>query len=257
MAELRPRPDVPAGVRKLPTRPSSAGGAVASRETVRDAATPEPMPPPGPGSWVVCAGAPAAPPPRPSLQPLAPERYRIQFTVGREAYETLRRVQDLLRREIPDGDPGAIFERALGLLLEDVARKKVAATPAPRPPREATKGSRHIPAHVKRAVWIRDGDRCAFVARGGRRCGERALLEFHHRLPYALDGAPTAANTALRCRTHNAYEAEIDFGFRGPRARSETRTRIDTSRGGRMSLTAPARRNPTIAPRLVTAASDG
>lgn len=50
------------------------------------------------------------------LKPLAPERYKIQFTVGREAYEQLRRAQDLLRHTIPDGDPGAIFERALSLL---------------------------------------------------------------------------------------------------------------------------------------------
>ena len=63
---------------------------------------------------------------------LAPERYRVQFTVGEATHEKLRRVQDLLRREIPDGDPAAIFDRALTLLLEDVARKKLAATSKPK-----------------------------------------------------------------------------------------------------------------------------
>jgi len=45
--------------------------------------------------------------------PLAPERYKVQFTVGRQTHDKLRRAQDLLRHSIPDGDPAAIFERAV------------------------------------------------------------------------------------------------------------------------------------------------
>jgi hypothetical protein len=60
---------------------------------------------------------------RPEVSPLAPERYRVQFTIGGETHEKLRRAQDLLRREVPDGDPGAIFDRALTLLLDEVARR--------------------------------------------------------------------------------------------------------------------------------------
>jgi hypothetical protein len=145
------------------------------------------------------------------VTPLAPERYR-QFTVGEATHEKLRRVQDLLRREIPDGDPGAIFDRALTLLLEDVARKKVALTSQPRNGRAAATRSRHIPARVKRAVWLRDGGRCAFVASAGRRCNERAFLEFHHREPYAIGGEASVANISLRCRQHNDYEAALAFG---------------------------------------------
>jgi hypothetical protein len=65
---------------------------------------------------------------RPTMIPLTPERYRLQFTVSGATQEKLRRLQDLLRREIPDGDPAVIFDRALTLLLDDVARKKLAAT---------------------------------------------------------------------------------------------------------------------------------
>ena len=114
------------------------------------------------------------------VAPLTPERYRIQFTVGRETQQKLRHVHDLLRREIPDGDPGTIFDRALTLLLEDVARKKLAATPSPRPGRWSHPRSRHVPAEVKRQVWLRDHGQCAYVAPAGRRCRERAFLEFHH-----------------------------------------------------------------------------
>jgi hypothetical protein len=146
------------------------------------------------------------------VTPLTPECYRIQFTVGRETEEKLRRVQDLLRREIPDGDPAEIFDRALTLLLHDVARKKLAATTSPRPSRPAEPGSRHVPAEVKRKVWIRDHGQCAFVSPGGRRCRGRTFLEFHHVEAFGLGGPTTADNLSLRCREHNVYEAELLFG---------------------------------------------
>jgi hypothetical protein len=113
VAELAPRPDVPTSVRRLPTSipspfssaiPAEAPTAVPSEPTRAVAA------PFGVFSLV----------PRPIVPPTAPERYRVQFTIGQETHEKLRRVQALLRREIPDGDPAAIFERALTLLLETV-----------------------------------------------------------------------------------------------------------------------------------------
>ena len=102
---------------------------------------------------------------RPVVAPLAPDRYRVQFTVSKENYDKLRRVQDLLCREVPDGDPAAIFDRALTLLLREVEKKKLAATTKPRRSRGAKDGSRDIPAHVRRVVWKRDGGQCAFAGR--------------------------------------------------------------------------------------------
>ncbi|PYR55121.1 MAG: hypothetical protein DMF85_20480, partial [Acidobacteria bacterium] len=74
-----------------------------------------------------------------------------------------------------------------------------------------TSPSRHVPAEVKRKVWERDGGQCAFVGAGGR-CAERSFLEFHHVVPFADGGPSTATNLQLRCRPHNAYEAELRFG---------------------------------------------
>jgi hypothetical protein len=155
------------------------------------------------------------------VAPLAPERYRVQFTVGKETHDKLQRARDLLRREIPSGDPGAIFDRGLTLLLEEIARRRWAETTSPRPGRGAAARSRHVPADVRRAVWLRDGGQCAFVGEGGRRCRERAFLEFHHKDPYALGGEATTGNVTLRCRAHNAYEAELVFGPHAPAARRE------------------------------------
>jgi 5-methylcytosine-specific restriction endonuclease McrA len=146
--------------------------------------------------------------PRSLETPLAPERYKLQFTISRDTHDKLRRVQALARHAIPSGDPAEVFDRALTLLLQDLERRRCAAVTTPRAAREAVGGSRHIPASVKREVWRRDDGRCAYTGRN-RRCTERSFLEYHHVQPYAAGGAATAANIELRCRAHNAHEASL------------------------------------------------
>jgi hypothetical protein len=155
----------------------------------------------------------------------------VQFTIGQETHEKLRQLQALLRREIPDGDPGAIFDRALTVLLEKVEKTKLAAAAKPRlsPPiragtdKEVRKpgfasrtASRTVPREVKRAVWERDAGQCAFLSTAGRRCTEHTFLKFHHIQPYAQQGPATVDNISLRCWRHNQYEAELIFGPYGP-----------------------------------------
>jgi hypothetical protein len=71
---------------------------------------------------------------------------------------------------------------------------------------------RHVPAAVRRAVFERDGHRCAFVDERGERCRETARLELHHHEPFARGGPSTAENLSLHCAAHNALAAEGDFG---------------------------------------------
>ena len=151
-------------------------------------------------------------PPAPGVVPLSPERFKVQFTIGVQTLEKMRLAQDMLRHAIPSGDQAAIFDRALTVLLSELARKKFAATEKPRPAAPATSGSRHVPAEVRRAVWQRDLGRCAFTSAEGRRCSERAFLEFHHDEPYAIGGEATVANIQLRCRQHNGFESQLVFG---------------------------------------------
>jgi hypothetical protein len=136
----------------------------------------------------------------------------VQVTIGGETLEKLRLARDLLRHAVPSGDEAVILDRALTALLADLAQSKFRATEKPRPSGGIVPGSRHIPAEVKRTVWLRDLGRCAFVGTGGRRCVERGFLEFHHVTPYALGGEATVTNIQLRCRSHNAYEARLYFG---------------------------------------------
>ncbi len=76
----------------------------------------------------------------------------MQFTLSSTGYKQLRRAQDLLRHTIPDGDAGVILERALGLLVEQLEKKKLAAAKRPQPARGSQTRSRHIPAAVRRDV---------------------------------------------------------------------------------------------------------
>lgn len=205
LAALRPQPDVPSTIRKLPTStalqpldgPPSEGRGNGTSEN---------------GAWTPGAfDAEYAPAPRAEMSPLAPERYRVQFTVNRETYDSLRRAQDLLRHAVPNGDVAVIFERALELLVARLERTKFAGTKHPRAFRASSLESRHIPSAIKRAVWERDGGRCAFKGARGR-CAETGFLEYHHLVPFASGGLASADNLELRCRAHNQYEAEKWFG---------------------------------------------
>ena len=68
-------------------------------------------------------------------------------------------------------------------------------------------------APLRATIWERDGGQCAFVGAVGR-CTERGFLEYHHRIPFSDGGATHTDNLELRCRAHNAYEAERWFGVR-------------------------------------------
>ena len=192
VARMHPRPDAPSIVRKLPA------SQITSRASTTDtAATPAP-------SVVTTSTS------RPKTETLAPGRFKVQFTVGEETYRKLRLVQDLLRHRLASGDLGEIFDRALTLLLADLERSKIAATKRPRASSASAKCSRHVPSHIRRAVWTRDGGHCRFEGPAGR-CTETGRLEFHHVIPYANGGPTTVENLELRCSAHNRYEAEQCF----------------------------------------------
>jgi hypothetical protein len=220
VARLRPQPDVPSLVRKLPSL--TAAAVVRSEAPIPDCHGPKcdghlanspPLKSPS-------AAFPAPPPAE--IKPLTPERYKVQFTVSRETHDKLRRVQGLMRHTSPDGDPAAIFDRALTLLLAELSRTKFAATDRPQPERNTQRHSRHIPAAVKRSVWSRDGGQCAFRGERGR-CAETGFLEFHHVVPYADGGETSAANLELRCRAHNQYEMDLWSGATQPPCVRESR----------------------------------
>lgn len=224
VARLAPRPDVPTSVRKLPPpRPEVALATAATSVEVPPHTPPTALP--------ALALAPPAVPVRPAaVAPLSPDRYRLQLTIGGDTVEKLRLAKDMLAEAIPSGDEAAIIDRALTSLLGDLAKKKFADTRKPRRSRGTRPGTRCIPAAVKRAVWLRDLGRCAFVAKSGHRCNERRFVQFHHLDPYALGGEATFDQMALLC-SHNDYEGRLYFGRRRP-AEGAAQVREDSAAYG-------------------------
>jgi hypothetical protein len=164
--------------------------------------------------------APPAAARRPVVSPLAPDRYEIRFTASAQTREKLRLAQDLLRHAVPSGELAEVIDRALTALLEDLARKKFAATDRPRASRGTALGSRDIAAKVRRAVWLRDRGTCTFVSKCGRRCNERGFVQFHHVDPHSVGGEATVENIQLRCGAHNRYEGELFYGHGCPAERA-------------------------------------
>ena len=222
VAELAPREDVPALMRRLPVRraaPVAASAASVStlpgmgrRVTPSLATAASTLPP----AIVSSQPQPAIPStPRPVVQPLAPGRYKVQFTASARLQEKLERLRALLRTQVPDGDLGAVIEVAVSEKLERLEARRFATTSRPRMGLSAANtspASRHIPAAVRRAVRERDGNRCRYVDAAGRRCDERHRLEYHHLRPFGVGGDHRPENIHLVCRAHNGYLAEHDYG---------------------------------------------
>jgi hypothetical protein len=190
VARLAPRPDVPTSLRKVP-KPALT-------------AVPElPSAPPAPAPATVAAtGTPA---PRPTVVALSPARYSYHVTIDEDVRELLQLARDLSSHAVPHGDDSAILKRALEAYVMQQARARFATTGKPREGTETSPESRHIPARVKRAVYVRDRGRCSFVSADGRRCDARHHLQFDHRQPWASGGDATPDNIRLLCRAHNLH----------------------------------------------------
>ena len=216
LAELAPKPDVPSLVRRLPGPASPANPSQLGPDGVMPPGSPRgPVGAPSPAVDPPAASTPAAPSRPAAVVPIAPARYKVQFTAGAELHDKIARAQALLRRQVPDGDLAAIVDRAMSLLLRELERARFAATTAPRKTTSSTDAapsSRHIPAPVQRAVWQRDGGQCTFHNRQGQRCPARERLEFHHVVPFAQGGDHSVSNIRLARARHNAYQAELDYG---------------------------------------------
>ncbi len=215
VAELSPKPDVPATMRKLPERqkntpsikiqlgPDLVVSSSGSKHVKPERET-KPVLRPAPARTM-----PAV------VQPIAPARWRVQFTASAGLREKLDRLRDLMRSSVPDGDLATIIEEAVTEKLERLESKRFGKTKAPRKSLEETKtspSSRYIPAPVKRAVYERDQGQCGYVDPSGRRCTETERLEFHHHKPFGRGGDHSVGNIQLACRTHNGYYAERDYG---------------------------------------------
>jgi hypothetical protein len=149
LAELAPRPEVPASIRKLPeARGSLQGGQAeaATRELRPDGAGAQAVQAPAPetgtsaaaGEWTGAVQQGHRGRSSDVLLPLARDRYRVQFTASEALRDKLERLQALL----PGADLATLIEQAVTEKLErlepgDSERRRLREKPWPRPTRRA------------------------------------------------------------------------------------------------------------------------
>ena len=170
----------------------------------------------------------AATKPPTELVPEQVEHFRLHVTIEGATYDKLRHAQQLLGHSVPSGQVAAVLDRALDVLIEQLERRKFAATARPHRPGKPSPNQRHIPADVRRQVRQRDKS-CAFVNPTGEKCGSHDRLEYHHVIPFSEGGEATAENIQLRCHTHNQLEAELRLGkqFMNEKREQARRDRVE------------------------------
>lgn len=231
VAELAPKPDVASSVRKLPAPRPAPEAAVAQPEPSLFSSPAAPAAVSAPAVAAPPSPATSRPTPR-AVAPLAPARYKVQFTASGDLKEKLDRLTAEMRRQVPDGDLATVIEIAVTEKLAAIEKRRYARAdddpiilsegsakhePSRRTRKtlaetDTTPKTRHIPAAVRRAVRERDGDQCTFVSGNGRRCTARGGLELHHDEPFAKGGAHRVETIRLVCREHNVHLAERDYG---------------------------------------------
>ena len=192
LAERFPRADAPARVQLLPVAPAGTLQGI-------------------PGAANTSPEATGARPPL--VEPLSPQRYKVQFTASAELMRKIDRATNRMRHKNPSGDLALVLDRALDLLLAQLEKHRLGKTtrPSTKAPRKSTRPG-YVPRAVRREVFARDGEQCGFVDQAGRRCPSKAFLELDHRNARALGGTDTADNLRVVCRRHNGLHAERVFG---------------------------------------------
>ncbi len=166
-----------------------------------------------------CEPAPATAPSLPpasrlapnAVEPLTAELTRIHVTLPRRVLDKI----DAARAALSHSNPGAglaeIIEAALDLLLERQAKRNGLVKEPRKQPRPCA-DPEHVPAHVRREVWKRDGGKCQHPVASGGVCGSTVRAELHHRTSRHRGGPPTAKNLTTFCAFHHDLETRREFG---------------------------------------------
>jgi hypothetical protein len=161
------------------------------------------------------ATAAAVPPPTPAprpeaVEPLTAELTRIHVTLPRRVLDKVEAARAALSHSQPGAGLAEIIEAGIDLLLERHAKRKGLVRPRSEPRPSAD--PEHVPAHVRREVWKRDGGRCQHPVASGGSCGSTLRVELHH-VTSRHRGGPTAAeNLTTLCGFHHDAETRREFG---------------------------------------------
>ena len=178
---------------------------------------------------ILAARFPEAPRPE-SARPVSDDRVEVRFSISREVAEAASELFDRCAHVNFERSFEKLFAR---LVEQELARVKKAEEKAPRsrpeqkaqkpvekapPPQKHEESqasdaapqrpdkviSRHIPNPIRRAVFKRREEGCAYVAPGtNHRCGSRHGLQVDHIIPFAEGGTHDLSNLRLLCGAHN------------------------------------------------------
>ena len=142
--------------------------------------------------------------------PLTADIRRFHVSVSPRFLKKLEEARAALSHSRPNATNEEILEAGLDLVLAQHAKRKgVVENPRKAPPPAKPD---HLPAHVKRAVWARDGGRCQWPLASGGVCGSTHRVQFDHIIPRARGGPSTIENVRLACVQHNDLAARQAFG---------------------------------------------
>ncbi|MGE3261622.1 MAG: HNH endonuclease [Bacteriovoracia bacterium] len=147
------------------------------------------------------------------VRPISNSHTEIRFAATRELFQKLERLKEIFAAKsieqlvekladvaLQKYDPIKKAERNLRVAKRRNASITSQVNPHP-------KHSRHIPAQVRHAVWLRDQALCTYPS-----CGSQFSLQLDHVIPFAKGGLNTVENLRLRCPAHNQLHALEEFG---------------------------------------------
>jgi hypothetical protein len=144
------------------------------------------------------------------VEPLTADLRRYHVTVSKRFLAKLDAARAALSHSKPGATPEEILEAGLDLLLAQGAKRKaIVSNPRTTPPPSTTD---RVPAHVKRAVWLRDGGRCQVPLASGGVCGSTIRVQLGHLTARARGGPPSVENIRCECGFHTQQQADRDFG---------------------------------------------
>ena len=196
-----PRLELP--VRRAPSGPPPSEGSFSLGVVRPDEREPFSSPP-----------APTPPPtlaPPSTIEPLTSQLIRVHLTADMRFAEKYRKAKDLLSHARPGAGLAEILEAGLDALIERYEKRKGLVKRPLRVPRPSS-DPEHVPAHVRRAVWKRDGGKCQWPLASGGVCGSTLRVEIDHRAAKARGGSPTVHNLRCLCDVHNDLAAREVFG---------------------------------------------
>jgi len=202
---VRAAPAAPALALAAPAPSAPETGEVAVLPVEREPSRVGPAEPPRPL-------APVAPTrPANDVEPLTADLSRVHLTVENAFLKDYEAARDALSHSHPNAGMAEILQLGLRALLERHAKRKGLVKRPRKTPRPSADPD-HVPAHVSRAVWKRDGGRCQWRMPNGDICGSTHRVEIDHIKPRAAGGPSTIENCRLACKPHNGLAARRFFG---------------------------------------------